>query len=262
MIRSRSNPLVKQARALRERKAREETGLFLVEGIHHVGEVVAAGWPVEAIIYAPEVLKSGFARDLLARYEGRQEQVSPEVMAHLAAKDNPSGILAVVRQRFMGLPDLRSMHRCVAVVAPQDPGNVGAILRTIDASACDALIILEGGVDPFHPTAIRAAMGATFWKPVVKASFSQLSLWSRQNGFQLIGTSAHAEQDYLGWKAQEPWILLLGSEQKGLAADQMQACDVVLSLPMRGRISSLNLAVAAGILLYRLTLAAPRGVDP
>ncbi len=257
MIRSRSNPLVKQARSLREHKVREETGLFLVEGIHHVGEVVAAGWETDAILYAPDILKSGFAHDLLSDYKGRQEQVSAEMMAYLAARDNPSGILAIVHQRVPGLAELRGVRQCVAIVSPQDPGNVGTILRTMDASGCDALIILEGGVDPYHPTAIRAAMGATFWKPIVKASFDQLLSWSREGGFQLIGTSAHAPQDHLGWQAREPWILLLGSEQKGLTTDQMQTCDVVLSLPMRGRTSSLNLAVAAGILLYHLTSPMP-----
>ncbi len=257
MIRSRSNPLIKQVRSLRERKVRQETGLFLVEGIHHVGEVVAAGWHVEAILYAPEILRSEFALDLLSEYQGRQEQVSGEVMSYLATKDNPSGILAMVRQRMPGLPELGGIRRCVAIVSPQDPGNVGTILRTMDACGCDALILLEGGVDAYHPTAIRAALGATFWKPIVKANFDQLLSWSRAGEIHLVGTSAHGAQDYRGWQAREPWVLILGSEQKGLTTEQAQACEVVLSLPMRGRATSLNLAVAAGVLLYHLTSSSP-----
>ncbi len=257
MIRSRSNPLIKQARSLRERKVRQETGLFLVEGIHHVGEAVAAGWNVEAILYAPEILRSGFAIDLLSGYQGRQEQVSGEVMSYLATKDNPSGIVAIVHQRLPGLGELGRIRRCVAIVSPQDPGNVGTILRTMDACGCDALILLDGGVDAYHPTAIRAALGATFWKPFVKASFDELLSWSRPGEIYLIGTSARGAQDYRGWQAREPWVLVLGSEQKGLTTDQLQACEVVVSLPMQGRATSLNLAVAAGVLLYHLTAAAP-----
>src|SRR6187402_890302 len=98
LITSTSNPLIKQARALRQKKARSESGLFLVEGIHHVGEVVAAGWEVETVIYAPELLTSTFANDLLARGSHLKLQpVSPAVMESLSDKENPQGILAVVR---------------------------------------------------------------------------------------------------------------------------------------------------------------------
>ncbi len=260
MIRSRSNPLVKQARSLRERKSREETGLFVVEGIHHVGEVIAAGWEPEAVLVAPESLRTEFATSLLASYQGRQEQVSTDVMEYISSKENPSGIVAIVRQRPSDLQSIEKMDRGVALVAPQDPGNLGTIMRTMDALDCDALFLLEGGADPYHPTAIRASMGAVFWKPVVRGRFAEFVAWQRQRGIGLIGSSAHGGQDYLRWKPTSPWILLLGSEQKGLTAHQRGACDILLSLPMRGRATSLNLAVAAGVLLYHLT--SPQGAGP
>lgn len=251
MITSRSNPIVKLARSLRERDARDETGLFLVEGIHHVGELVEARWEIEAILYAPDALKSEYGRGLLATFAGRREAVAGSVMEYLAAKDNPAGILAVAHQRWQQLSDLASISRGVALVAPQDPGNIGTVLRTMDAVGCEALFLLDGGADPYHPTAIRAAMGAIFWKPVARASFQDFVPWVRDHGFQLIGTSAHATPKEGIGQISEPWILVLGNEQKGLEADQLAACDSVVSLPMLGRVSSLNLAVAAGILLYR-----------
>jgi TrmH family RNA methyltransferase len=256
LIHSRSNPLVKQARALRERKAREETGLFLVEGIHHLGEAVAAGWEIDAILYAPDGLKSEFALGLLSGFPGRQEQVSSEIMDYVCAKENPAGIVAIVHQRSPELHELVGLGRCVAVVAPQDPGNVGTILRTMDAAGCEALFILDGGVDSYHPTVIRAAMGASFWTPIVRASFNSFCAWSREHNFQLIGTSAHAHQDYLEFKPTEPWILLLGSEQKGLTAAQMEACEAVVSLPMRGRASSEHMILPAE------PFVGPRGMLP
>lgn len=238
------------ARALRQRKTRDGSRRFLVEGIRHVGEAIEAGWEIDAILYAPESLKSNFGREVLARSSCRQEPVSVEVMEYLAEKDNPQGILAVVQQRNASINSLGDIRRAAALIAPQDPGNVGTILRTLDAVDGDALFLLDGGVDPYHPSAVRASMGTLFWKPVVETSFTAFQTWRQQRRFQLIGTSAHGEQDYRLWTPSAPWILLLGSEQKGLNPNQMRACDVMLSLPMRGRATSLNLAVAAGILLY------------
>src|SRR3989304_3827871 len=113
MITSLANPLVKQARALRQRKARVETGLFLVEGIHHVGEVIEAGWVVETILFAPDLLTSSFANDLLeraARLTLRTQPVSAKVMESLAEKDNPQGILAIVRQKRIKLDDITPIN--------------------------------------------------------------------------------------------------------------------------------------------------------
>lgn len=250
-ITSLSNPLIKQARALRQKKARAETSSFLVEGIHHVGEAVAAGWELESVLYAPELLTSDFGRDLIARLSSKTQPVSAQVMESLADKENPQGILAVARQRQMPLSSLRSPSCCVALVSPQDPGNVGTILRTVDAVGADALFLLDGGVELYHPTLIRSSMGTIFWKPIVQSSFGEFISWARAGNYQLIGTSARGDVEYQTFVPDLRWVLVLGNEQKGLSTEQMKACDVTVSLPMRGRVSSLNLAVAAGVLLYR-----------
>jgi TrmH family RNA methyltransferase len=251
LIASLSNPLVKQARALRQKKARRESGLFIVEGIHHVGEAIAAGWDVESVLYAPDTLTSSFAHDLISRLDSPPQPVSPQVMESLADKDNPQGILAIVRQKQTRLGELGRITRAVALVSPQDPGNVGTILRTMDAVGADALFLLDGGVEPYHPSVVRSSMGAMFWKPVAQTSFDDFIRWARAGKYQLIGTSAHGDVEYHTLIPQTPWVLVLGSEQKGLSPDQTKACDVTVSLPMKGRASSLNLSVAAGVLLYR-----------
>jgi len=251
MITSLSNPLVKQARALRQKKARVESGLFLVEGIHHVGECLEAGWDVESVLYASGVLTSAFAHDIITRLSFTPQLVTAQVMESLADKDNPQGILAIVRQRKTQLKDLKQVTRVVALVSPQDPGNVGTILRTMDAVGADALFVLEGGVDLYHPTVVRSSMGTMFWKPIVQASFNDFVQWARDGKFQLIGTSAHGDVDYHAFFPQRPWVLVLGNEQKGLMPEQIKACEITISLPMKGRVSSLNLSVAAGVLLYQ-----------
>jgi TrmH family RNA methyltransferase len=151
----------------------------------------------------------------------------------------------------MEIDALGSLRTAAALVSPQDPGNVGTILRTLDAVGADALFLLDGGVELYHPTVVRSSMGTIFWKPVVQASFDEFVKWSRKGNYQLIGTSAHGDVDYQTLVPRSPWILVLGNEQKGLADAQTSVCDVKVSLPMKGRVSSLNLAVAAGVLLYQ-----------
>ncbi len=253
LITSPSNPLIKQARALRQKKIRNETGLFLVEGIHHVGEAVEAGWDVETILYSSGVLTSPFAHDLITRFSFKPQPVTAQVMETLADKENPQGIIAIVHQKKGLIKDANPVKRAVALVAPQDPGNVGTILRSMDAVGADALFLLDGGVELYHPSVIRASMGTLFWKPVIQTSFDKFIEWSRAGKYQLIGTSAKADVNYKTLVPQSPWILMLGNEQKGLSPEQTAACDMTVSLPMQGRVSSLNLAVAAGVLLYQIT---------
>jgi TrmH family RNA methyltransferase len=252
LITSPSNPLVRQARALRQRKARDETGLFLVEGLHHVGEAVESGWHIESIYYTEDILASDFGSSLISNSRSNLQLVSPRVLESITDKENPQGIIAVVHKMPVELSSVPPLNSGIALVTPQDPGNVGTILRTLDAAGADGLFLLEGGVDPYHPTCVRASMGALFWKPIAETSLDEWINWSLQHGIQMIATSAHAAMDYREFKPISPWILLLGSEQKGLDRQQVEACDVAISLPMRGRSSSLNIAVAAAVLLYQL----------
>jgi len=259
LISSHNNPLVKQIRFLRQKKGRVETGLFLVEGIHHVGEAVEAGWDLETLVYAPDLLTSDFARHLVDGQSLRGVRcvaLTRDLFTLIAGKDNPQGILAILRQRQLSLDGIspENFRWGAAVISPQDPGNVGTILRTLEAVGADGLFLLNGGVELYHPSVVRASMGTLFWKPVLQGSFEEFLLWRRKNGYQLVGSSAHAETDYREFRwGNKPTILLLGNEQKGLSAEQTAACDVVVSMPMKGRVSSLNLAVAAGILLYQMT---------
>lgn len=251
LITSLNNPLIKQARALRQKKARLESGLFLVEGIQHVGEALEAGWDVEAVLYASGVLTSAFAHDMITRLAFTPQLVTAQVLESLADKDHPQGILALVRQKKTQLKDLKPATRALALVSPQDPGNVGTILRTMDAVGAEVLFLLDGGVELYHPTVVRSSMGTMFWKPIVQTAFNEFLQWAHAGNYQLIGTSAHGTVDYRTLTPQSPWVLVLGNEQKGLTPEQTKACAVTVSLPMQGRVSSLNLSVAAGVLLYQ-----------
>lgn len=263
-ITSRNNPKIKHIRLLRQHKHRQQTGQFLVEGIHAVGQAVEAaglastGLAIDSIYFAPELLTSEFALNLIenqSRLGVPCYSTTSEVFKHIADKENPQGILAVAHIPTAQLahlsPDKFSWG--VALVAPQDPGNIGAILRTIDAVGASGLILLDASADPFHPGSVRASMGSIFWHPIVQAPFSEFVPWAKRSGYWIYGTSAKGNTDYRLMRGYNlPAILLLGSEQKGLSPEHIAACDVALRLPMRGRMSSLNLAVAAGVMLYHM----------
>jgi TrmH family RNA methyltransferase len=263
-ISSRSNAKIKQVRALRQRKARLESGLFLVEGIRHVGEAVESGEAstsgpvIESIFYAPDLLKSEFAQELIERKAAAGVScyaVTADVFDSMAEKENPQGILAVARRPHVELNDLSPANFAwgVALVDPQDPGNLGTILRTVDAVGASGLLLLDSGLDPYHPSAVRASMGAIFWYPIVSASFDEFTRWSERHAYHIFGTSAHGSQDYrLVASFPRPRILLMGSEREGLTEAQASICQALLRLPMLGRATSLNLGVATGIFLYQM----------
>lgn len=256
MITSRRNAKIKHVRALRHRKQRAAAGLFLVEGIRHVGDAVQAGADIQAIYHAPELLTSPFAENLIAEASAQGVAcyvVTAEVFDSLAEKENPQGILAVVRQPQRTLSELspQNFPWGVALVEPQDPGNVGTILRTINAVGASGLILLDDSVDAYHPTAVRASMGALFWHPVVDAEFGEFVDWAKRSGYHVYGTSAAAGRDYQEVAVyRRPLILLMGSERQGMTEAQAAVCEELVRLPMRGEVTSLNLAVATGILLY------------
>lgn len=264
LISSRANPKIKAIRSLRSRKARSESGTFLVEGIRHVGEAMEAGARIEALYYAPDLVNSSFALELIQHQVQSGTPCYPvarEIFESVAEKENPQGILAVVKQPLCPLNDLTrdNFPWGVAILSPQDPGNLGAIMRTIDAVGASGMILLEGGVDPFHPSAVRASMGTLFWQKIVSTSFIEFSSWVRGAGYHVYGSSAHAALDYRQLKEyRQPCILLLGSEREGLTSEQAELCEFLVRLPMLGRATSLNLAVAAGILLYAM-MASPAG---
>lgn len=256
-ITSNQNPKIKQIRALQQRKQRDKQGLFIVEGIRHVGEVVEAKAKLEFLIYASDLLVSGYAHSIIQQLSKTGTpclDTTEEIFTALSGKEHPQGILAVVQQNLTPLEKLNPENFLwsVALVSPQDPGNLGTILRTIDAVGASGLIVLENSVDVFHPTAVRASMGALFWKSVAYASFQQFTDWIKKHNYHIYGSSARGNTNHDHVDYQAPAVLLMGSEREGLTDDQAKICQAVIKLPMRGKSTSLNLAVACGILLYQM----------
>lgn len=257
LLTSRQNPKIKQIRLLEKRKYRQQQGLFVVEGIRHVGEAVEAHAEIEYLLYAPDLLESDFAYSMITQLELTNTPIfstTAEIFSSIAGKDHPQGILAVAHHKAVSLSSRNQENlRWGAVIhAPQDPGNLGTILRTLDSAGGEGLIVVGNATDITHPTAVRASMGTIFWQPVVTATIEEFIAWQSVHQYHLYGTSAHGTADYKAIEYQRPGLLLLGSEREGLDQRLLDICEEVIRLPMHGRATSLNLSVAAGILLYEM----------
>lgn len=256
-ISSASNPRIREIKALRMRKTREQSGLCYVEGIRAVGEAIQSGATVETLVVAPRRLTSEFALGLVADAVERKVpmlEVTTDVFRSLSDRDGPQGLAAVVRQQWTEIDEITPApgERWLALDAIGDPGNLGTILRTCDASGAAGVILLGPSTDPYDPAAVRAGMGAVFSTVIARTTFSHLRAWASRRGTALVGSSASGAVDYREAQYGDPCVLLLGNEREGLSSEERDACDVLVRIPMLGRSSSLNVAVAAGLLLYEV----------
>ena len=256
-ITSTANARIKRIRSLRLRKERDEAGLAFVEGIRTVAEAIQLRAPVETLVDCPELLRSPFGRDLVdsARTAGIEViEVSEVVFRTLSKREGPQGIAAVVRQEWERLQDLRLARgdRWVALEEAADAGNIGTIVRTCDAAGADGVILLDHTADPYDPVAMRASTGAVFTTRLIRATFDQFMDWARAQQVTVIGTAGDASDDYRSADYGERTVILMGSERAGLPPERQRQCARMVSIPMVGRVDSLNLAVATGLVLYEV----------
>jgi len=257
MITSVANERIKAVRKLRDRKERNATGLFYIEGLHIVGDALASDAKIEYLIVAPDLLISDFGRELwrnAMENEIPHIEVSAEVFQNFALKDGPQGIAAVAKQKWTDLDGviLSKDDLWIALDSIQDPGNVGTIMRTMDAAGGKGVILLDHSTDPYDPTAMRASMGTLFTQKLVRTSFDDFARWVYKNQYAVIGTSDAASQDYHDTNYPNPVILMMGSEQKGLQEHHLKLCREVVSIPMQGIADSLNVSVAAAVVLFEI----------
>ena len=257
IIKSRNNPRIKQVRALLKRPERERTKLALAEGLRLVTEALQFPNLVRQVVVAPELLKSKRGQELVRDQAARGVPVlsiSAEAFESISQKDGPQGIAAVIAQRWEQLNrvKLSAGDYWVALEAIQDPGNLGTILRSCDATGCRGVFLLDHTADPYDPTALRASMGAIFSQRLVRTSFQTFAEWIHLHRYPVIGTSDAAALNYRSVEYPSPVVLLMGSERLGLSPEQQAVCEHVVSIPMSGSCDSLNVAIATAIVLYEV----------
>ena len=254
-ITSFSNETVKRLRSLRDKKARREQGMFLAEGLRILTEARDSGRLPEIVAYSNAGGVHPLATEIIAATEaagGDVIETSPDILSKMSGKDNPQAILGAYRQPDTSLAALDRSTAPLWLVAQalRDPGNIGTILRTGDATGAGGLILIDDSADPYSVEAVRASMGAIFTQTVATARWDQFVPWLRSGPGQLVGTSLNSDHDYLDPAYEQPCFLLIGNESQGLPEAYEAECDLLVKMPMLGRADSLNAAVAAAVMAY------------
>ncbi len=257
-ITSLQNERVKLIRSLEMRKVRRETGLFVAEGASVLMTAREAGWVPRMLVFLAGSAQAGVARELLTWAEAAGAEcleVSPAVLAKLAAKDNPQTMLGVFEQRWAAEPAAERLAQdalWLALEAIRDPGNLGTIIRTADAVAAAGVILVGTSCDPYSHEAVRASMGSIFNVPLVRMSAERfLALVAAWEG-DVVGTHLSGREDFRAVRYRAPTLLAMGSEGPGLSAELAAACSRLVKIPMAGSLDSLNLAVATALMLYEI----------
>ncbi len=255
LISSAANPLIKRMRSLADRRHRSRERAFVVEGIQPVWQAVEAGAQVEVLVVAPDLLGDSPAAAMVAAQEAagqRVVRVTAGLFRRLSGRDGPSGLAAIVRGHPAGLDALTVTPQAlfVALHEIRNPGNLGTIIRTANAAGAAGVILLGQSTDPYDPAAIRASMGAVFGMPVAAAQPEEFFAWAGQRAVPVATTSAKAPADFWSVSYPRPLALLLGGEGPGLPGSLLARGALSVRIPMTGTAESLNLAVAAALLLY------------
>jgi RNA methyltransferase, TrmH family len=254
VVRSTANPLVKRLVRLRQRRAREREGVALVEGARELVRAVEAGWPLELLVRCPELysveaqasaaLLEGTARALRTFTRGPFERAS--------LREGPDGLLGLATPRVTTLDTLRWPERGMYLVLAglEKPGNVGALVRTAAAAGVAAVFLTGRGADPWNPNAIRSSMGSVFTVPIVVVDDDELGAALRSRRVQVVATAPAGAVMHWDADLTRPTALVVGGEHEGLEARWLDGADVVVRIPMRSSVDSLNAGVAGAVVLY------------
>lgn len=255
-ISSKNNSYIKSIRHLKNKKFRDESGNYYLEGIKLIGEALEASAELESIIYCPGLLTSEFGWQSIR--EGEQVgieilEVSEEVFNSFSHKERPQGIAAIGRQNWMDIKDLNSPDGLwIVLINIQDPGNLGTIMRSLDGVGGRGVIIVDESTDAYHPTAVRSSTGALFHLKLCKITTSDLINWKSSTNIPFIGTICKEGTNFNKFKYPDNMGLVMGSEQKGLKNNIIDICDGLVTIPMGGSVDSLNLACAASIVMFEI----------
>lgn len=258
-ITSVQNPRVKQTLGLRDRKDREQTGMFLIEGYRELLRAVDAGHAVDTLFVCSGLFLGSNEAALIARVKQSGAHVwtcSEAVFRKLSYRDRPDGLLAVAPQRRLGLADLDRILKdkknpfLVVAEAIEKPGNLGTILRSSDAVGLDALIVCDRCTDIHNPNVVRASVGTLFTVPVIEASGKEALEWLKGRGIAILAATPSAEKEFTAVDMTVPLAIAVGTEQLGLSDLWMHNASLQVRIPMRGVADSLNVAMATTLLLY------------
>ena len=253
-IESTSNSRIKELVRLRQRRHRDRTGRFLIEGFREISRAVQAGIVIDQIYACPELYLGSNEGTLVASAasQGAAEfEVAEAPFRKASYRDRPEGLLAVSAQFETGLDriDLTGNPLVLVAEAIEKPGNLGTMLRTADAAGA-AMIVCDPTTDPFNPNVVRASIGTLFTVPMAIAAAEEVIAHLRAGGLTIVATTPDTSRSIYEVDMTGPTAIVVGSEQYGLSDRWLGAADHRARLPMAGAADSLNAAMAAGISLF------------
>lgn len=263
LLTSMQNDRVKQLVKLRDRRARDETGLFLIEGYRELSRAVDAGVAVEALYICPELFLGAHEGGLIERalqLGGQLFVCSAQVFQKISYRDRPDGLIAVAAQHHRTLVDLESSLKrkkasppfLIVAEAIEKPGNLGTILRSSDAVGLDGVVVCDRCTDIYNPNVVRASVGTLFTVPVVESGSEEALQWLKEQGIAVVAATPSAEKEYTQVDMTGPVAIAVGTEQLGLSPVWMENADIQVRIPMLGIADSLNVATATTLLLYEV----------
>ena len=255
-VTSLANPIIKDIKALSQKKGREETGTFMAEGLKLVIDALELGWAINTLIYAKNAKDKPLVTKVAARTVaagGLVLEVSEKVLSAITRRDNPQMVVGVFKTKWRSLSDIRpaANETYIALDRVRDPGNLGTIIRTADAAGASGVILVGECTDPFSLETVRATMGSVFALPVTRATPEEFLAWKKGAGVSVVATHLAGAVDYrkVDYK-KKPIVVLMGNEQQGLPDQLAKEADQLARIPQAGLADSLNLAVATAVMLF------------
>ena len=239
-----------------DRTYRDRHHLFFIEGVRNFVRLADNKFKFAVVLYSEKLLIAPLARKLVRQLRRRgifTVKLTPEQYRRISSYPRASGIAAIAHQHWSTLDNIISSHNCWVVLEKvNSPGNLGTLIRTSEAAGGDGFILLGKSIDPFDPNVIRATMGALFEQSIIRSKHSSFKRWLHRHQCSLIGISPDGKANFHHYKFPPRTLLFLGEERKGLTLQQRELCQDLVSIPMRGKADSLNLAIAGSLLLYEV----------
>ncbi len=252
IITSTQNQLIKETAALREHKARNKTGLTLIDGQRELERALQAGIELVRVFYCPKLIGGSLNLKSLEAGGTQCIEVADHVFAKLAYGQRVEGVIGVARvpPQQMGELKLSANPLIVVVESIEKPGNLGAILRTCDGAGVEALLISDLKTDIYNPNVIRASVGTVFTVPAAAGTNEEIAAFLKAKGIKTLGAFPDAKDVYTRADLKGPVAVVLGTEDEGLSPFWQRHCNLKVKIPMAGQSDSLNVSVSAAIIIY------------
>jgi len=249
---SAQNPKIKSLLHLREKKERDTTGLFLIEGYREISRAVKSGVKFESLFICPDLFLGSNEQSLINQIKAPVFELPDFLFQKISYRDRPDGLIGIAHQMKRQLADLKKKSPALYVVAEaiEKPGNLGTILRSSDGVGADAVIICDRCTDIYNPNVVRASVGTLFTLPVIEATGDEVLKWLKERHVHIVAATPSAEVNFTDAPLSGDVAIVVGTEQLGLSQKWMEAADIRVKIPMQGVADSLNVAMATTLLLY------------